>query len=107
MEVTGARGNVVGPANSVSAAIELIEENEVDGAVLDVHLTDGDVAPVAAQPLSCDPLSGYQEETLIVSPLLQARGRSAAPARCKTALLNLFLVAGAFAPIPMTSALRT
>jgi DNA-binding response OmpR family regulator len=49
MEVTGARGNVVGPASSVSADIELIDENEVDGVVLDVHLTDGDVAPVAAQ----------------------------------------------------------
>jgi CheY-like chemotaxis protein len=46
-EVEGARGTVVGPASSVSQAIELINKSEVDGAVLDVHLTDGNVAPVA------------------------------------------------------------
>ena len=43
MEVEGARGTVIGPASSVSAAIDLIHKNDVDGAVLDVHLTDGDV----------------------------------------------------------------
>jgi CheY-like chemotaxis protein len=48
-EVEGARGTVVGPASSVFQAIELINKSDVDGAVLDVHLTDGDVAPVATQ----------------------------------------------------------
>ena len=33
-EVEGARGTVVGPASSVSQAIELINKSEVDGAVL-------------------------------------------------------------------------
>jgi CheY-like chemotaxis protein len=49
MEVEGACGTVVGPASSVSQALELINKSEVNGAVLDVHLTDGDVAPVATQ----------------------------------------------------------
>jgi DNA-binding response OmpR family regulator len=48
-EVEGARGIVVGPAGTVSQAIELIYKSDIDGAVLDVHLTDGDVAPVATQ----------------------------------------------------------
>lgn len=48
-EVEGARGIVVGPASTVSRAIELINKSDIDGAVLDVHLTDGDVAPVATQ----------------------------------------------------------
>jgi DNA-binding response OmpR family regulator len=49
MEVEGARGTVIGPASSVSVAIDLIHKNDVDGAVLDVHLTDGDVTPVASE----------------------------------------------------------
>jgi DNA-binding response OmpR family regulator len=49
MEVEVARGIVIGPTGSVSVAIDLIHKNDVDGAVLDVHLTDGDVTPVASQ----------------------------------------------------------
>jgi hypothetical protein len=37
-----------GPMRALTSR-ELINKKEVDGAVLDVHLTDGDVDPVASQ----------------------------------------------------------
>ncbi|WP_311043480.1 response regulator [Rhizobium lentis] len=38
---------VVGPASSVEAALALIEQEEIDAAILDVHLGDEFVFPVA------------------------------------------------------------
>lgn len=49
MEIEDAGGKVIGPAPSVAAAIELLKKEEVHGAILDVHLLDGDVDPVASQ----------------------------------------------------------
>jgi CheY-like chemotaxis protein len=49
MEIEDAGGNVIGPAPSVAAAIELLKKEEVHGAILDVHLPDGDVGPVVTQ----------------------------------------------------------
>ena len=49
MEIEGAGGNVLGPAPSVAAAIELLKKEEVHAAILDVHLPDGDVGPVVTQ----------------------------------------------------------
>lgn len=44
--VCDAGGEVVGPAASVKAALELLETHSVSGAILDVNLTDGLVSPV-------------------------------------------------------------
>lgn len=41
-----ADGEVVGPAASVKAALVLLENHCVAGAILDVNLTDGIVSPV-------------------------------------------------------------
>jgi CheY-like chemotaxis protein len=49
MEIEDAGGSVIGPAPSVAAAIELLKKEEVHGAILDVHLADGDVGPVVTQ----------------------------------------------------------
>jgi CheY-like chemotaxis protein len=43
------QGTVVGPAASVSEALDLIDSTHVAAAVLDFHLPDGDVSPVAAK----------------------------------------------------------
>jgi hypothetical protein len=37
MEIEDAGGNVIGPAPSVAAAIELLKKEEVHGAILDVQ----------------------------------------------------------------------
>jgi CheY-like chemotaxis protein len=47
LSVEDAGGLIVGPVGSVSAALALVETCEVAAAILDVHLTDRDVAPVA------------------------------------------------------------
>lgn len=44
--VRDAGGHVVGPAASVKAALDLLEDRPVAGAILDVNLTDGLVSPV-------------------------------------------------------------
>lgn len=44
--VGDAGGEVLGPAASVIAALELLETQTVSGAILDVNLTDGLVSPV-------------------------------------------------------------
>jgi hypothetical protein len=49
INVDEANGNVIGPAASVAEATELIKKEKVHGVILDMHLTDGDVAPVARQ----------------------------------------------------------
>ncbi len=38
---------IIGPAKTVAAALELLDANTVDGAVLDASLLDRDVTPVA------------------------------------------------------------
>ncbi|WP_431299218.1 response regulator [Tabrizicola sp. BL-A-41-H6] len=42
-----ASAEVVGPAANVSAALKLIEENKVDGAILDMNLNGQWIDPVA------------------------------------------------------------
>ncbi|WP_247643879.1 response regulator, partial [Brucella abortus] len=44
--VEDANGTVVGPVGTVRQAIDLINRQEVDAAILDVNLADGDVEPV-------------------------------------------------------------
>ena len=39
--------NVIGPASTVREALKLLHANEVDAAILDANLPDGDVTPVA------------------------------------------------------------
>ena len=46
-EVHAASGEPVGPVSSVCAALHIIENEKVDGVVLDVRLEDGDATPVA------------------------------------------------------------
>ncbi|CUW43282.1 response regulator, receiver domain protein [Brucella vulpis] len=43
--VEDANGTVVGPVGTVRQAIDLINRQEVDAAILDVNLADGDVEP--------------------------------------------------------------
>ncbi|HSP25089.1 MAG TPA: response regulator [Saliniramus sp.] len=45
--VEEAGGRVVGPAASIAEAEHLLETATVHGAILDVHLSDGEVTPVA------------------------------------------------------------
>jgi DNA-binding NtrC family response regulator len=45
--VEEAGGRVVGPAASIAEAERLLASATVQGAILDVHLTDGEVTPVA------------------------------------------------------------
>jgi DNA-binding NtrC family response regulator len=45
--VEDAGGEVIGPASSVREAMALLEGTTVSGAILDVHLIDRDVTPVA------------------------------------------------------------
>lgn len=44
--VEDANGKVVGPVGTVKQAIELISKQDVDAAILDVNLADGDLEPV-------------------------------------------------------------
>ena len=46
--VEDAGGTVVGPVESVHAAMTLLETDAIAAAILDVQLSDGDVTPVAA-----------------------------------------------------------
>src|SRR3954466_1731127 len=45
--VEDANGRVIGPASTVREALKLLHANEVDAAILDANLPDGDVTPVA------------------------------------------------------------
>ncbi len=47
LSVEDANGQVVGPAASVREALILLETSPVTAAILDVHLSDRDVTPVA------------------------------------------------------------
>src|SRR5881628_2118150 len=47
--VEDANGEVVGPAATVREALELLRGEEVDAAILDANLPDGDVTPVAEE----------------------------------------------------------
>ena len=44
--VEDANGTVIGPVGTVRQAIDLINKHDVDAAILDVNLIDGDVEPV-------------------------------------------------------------
>ena len=44
--VEDAEGRVVGPAASVAEALTFLMTENVDGAILDVNLTDRDITPV-------------------------------------------------------------
>ena len=44
--VEDANGTVLGPVGSVRQAIDIINSNEIDAAILDVNLVDGDVEAV-------------------------------------------------------------
>ncbi len=44
--VEDANGTVLGPVGTVRQAIDIINRNEVDAAILDVNLADGDVEAV-------------------------------------------------------------
>jgi len=46
MAVEDAGGSVVGPAGSVREALVLLEHAQVTAAILDVHLSDGDISPI-------------------------------------------------------------
>ena len=45
--VEEANGQVIGPASTVREALKILHANEVDAAILDANLPDGDVTPVA------------------------------------------------------------
>ena len=47
LSIEEARGEVVGPVATVAEALALIEREPVEAAILDVHLADRDIAPVA------------------------------------------------------------
>src|SRR4051795_5052741 len=47
--VEESNGQVIGPASTVREALKLLHTNEVDAAILDANLPDGDVTPVAEQ----------------------------------------------------------
>ncbi|MDH7784435.1 DNA-binding NtrC family response regulator [Ochrobactrum sp. 19YEA23] len=44
--VEDANGTVIGPVGTVRQAMDLISRNEVDAAILDVNLADGNVEPI-------------------------------------------------------------
>jgi len=46
--IEAAEGEVVGPTKSVAEAIQVIDHDGIDGAILDRTLLDGKVTPVAA-----------------------------------------------------------
>lgn len=46
--IESAGGAVVGPAMSVREALALVESGQVEAAILDVNLPDGDAGPVIA-----------------------------------------------------------
>lgn len=48
-EIEAASGQPVGPATSVAEALRIIEAEDVDAAVLDIKLVDGEVTPVALE----------------------------------------------------------
>lgn len=41
-----AEGQVVGPVKSIRDAQQILKTHEIDGAILDVNLSDGDITPV-------------------------------------------------------------
>jgi DNA-binding NtrC family response regulator len=49
--VEEAGGHVIGPAASVAEAEALLANHVVQGAILDVHLADGEVTPIAERML--------------------------------------------------------
>ncbi|MBO1038468.1 response regulator [Brucella pituitosa] len=44
--VEDANGTVVGPVGTVRQAIDIINKQELDAAILDVNLADGDLEPI-------------------------------------------------------------
>ena len=47
LSVEDAGGEVIGPAASVREAMALLDQGPIAGAILDVHLVDRDVTPLA------------------------------------------------------------
>jgi two-component SAPR family response regulator len=47
LAVDSARGKTIGPAGSVAEAKALLDETEPDIALLDVHLSDGEISSIA------------------------------------------------------------
>lgn len=47
-------GELLGPAASVSEALDLLEESRIDGAILDCNLQDGEITSVAEALLEQD-----------------------------------------------------
>src|SRR5690349_9600693 len=45
--IEAADGEVAGPAKSVAEAIRVLEDDEIDGAILDRTLLDGKATPIA------------------------------------------------------------
>lgn len=46
-----AGGIVIGPAGTIAAALALLDEQDVSGAILDANLPDGELTPVALRLL--------------------------------------------------------
>ncbi len=46
LAIEDAGGLVIGPAASVEEALDLLDRTEINGAILDVNLADGDITPV-------------------------------------------------------------
>ncbi|KXF79546.1 response regulator receiver protein [Paramesorhizobium deserti] len=44
--IEDANGTVVGPVATVRQALDLLEQDHVDAAILDVNLPDGDIEPI-------------------------------------------------------------
>jgi len=44
--IEAAGASALGPAGTVKAALQLLESSQIDGAILDVNLLDGDISPV-------------------------------------------------------------
>ena len=71
--------DVVGDADEVAAAIELITERKPDVVLIDVHMPDGGgraviEAVAAILKLTCDELGPDKDITQIVQPLEQRAG---------------------------------
>lgn len=72
IRVEEAGGMLIGPAASITEAMLLLDNHTVHGAILDVHLVDGEVTPVAARLLKCS-VSVVVHTGVGLPPALQQR----------------------------------
>lgn len=77
-----ARGEVVGPVATVAEALAMLAQGWVEAAILDVHLADRDVAPLAhvllaggacvvfhtASPVPCEIVERFGPVTICLKP---------------------------------------